>query len=252
VPQSGDGGNGQENARAIETPRLPGWRGRYLPSLIGVAGSMVIIGLWFGVRLALAESSRTLCLTNERRISSALLLYCQDHDGCLPPPEYPAAPRGWRHWFGLLEAYLPSEEPLLCPKLDVRGAKSPRGYEFATTYALNERFFGRFGPGPFPLENLELPANTAMLVEAGAWWFPGRGTRAISPQYFDTVASVEMFPAPHGGKMNVAAADGHVVSVKPAHYGRDGHDPLLGRLGGTVYNWNGGHPNGDTGGAPRE
>jgi prepilin-type processing-associated H-X9-DG protein len=121
-----------------------------------------------------------------------------------------------------------------------------------SSYALNERFFGRFAPGAFPIDNLELPAKTALLVEAGPWLHPSRGTKTINHIYFDIANSGGMFPSPHGGKMNVAAADGHVTAVRPAHYAPEGHDPLFGRIGGSMYNWNGGHPNGDTGGPPRE
>ncbi len=72
------------------------------------------------------------------------------------------------------------------------------------------------------------------------------------PTYSDTGAAPLAYPSPHDRRMNVTAADTHTATVKVAHYRPAGHDPLYGRLGGNIYNWNGGHPNGDTAGPPRE
>jgi prepilin-type processing-associated H-X9-DG protein len=94
-----------------------------------------------------------------------------------------------------------------------------------------------------------------MLVESGAVRNrTGKDASSvwIESIYHDTAGRAAAFPALHDERMNVAAADGHVATVKPAHYAMNGHDPLLGRLGGSIYNWNGGHPNGDTAGPPKE
>lgn len=228
---------------------------RWAAPLLVLAVAAAIF-LWLGLREALASATKTRCITNERRISSAILLYCQDHDGRLPLPEYEAAPGKWRHWFGLLQSYLPPDEELVCPQIDIRGARErEHGYPFGTSYALNARFFGTFTAGPFPLENLEMPAQTAMLVESQPFLEPAGqpgAQRLILTLYHDTTGLASAYPSLHEGRMNVAAADGHVATVKPAHYEPNGHDRLLGRLGGTIYNWNGGHPNGDTSGPPWE
>ena len=79
---------------------------------------------------------------------------------------------------------------------------------------------------------------------------PARNTARAA--YTDTATEPESYRSPHAGRMNVAAADTHTVNIKVAHYNTAGHDPLLGRLGAAVYNWNGGHPNGDTAGPPHE
>jgi len=208
------------------------------------------------IRWQYTESAKTACLSNERRLATALLLYQQDHDGRLPPPDYALPDGEWRHWVGILQPYITHEEITVCPVNGARGAREPRhGYLFPYSYALNERFFGVFGPGPFPLENLEIPAQTALLVESGGWRgrAPGGQTGLWSASvYTDTARWPAAYPSPHDERMNVAAADGHVVTVKVAHYQPGGHDPLYGRLGGTIYNWNGGHPNGDLGGPPIE
>jgi hypothetical protein len=75
--------------------------------------------------------------------------------------------------------------------------------------------------------------------------------------YSDTLDRVDGFcpyPSPHAGKMVVVAADGHAEVIDIEHYTREdgAHDRLYGRLGKDLYNWNGGHPNGETDRPPRE
>lgn len=204
------------------------------------------------------EAAKTGCLTNERRLATALLLYGQDHDGRLPPPEYRLPDDTWRHWLDILRPYISQEEITTCPSNPVEGAVEPfRGYSYSSGYALNCRFYNVFDPGPFPIENLELPAQTVLLVEGGSFPLkqisgvnvPGLGAMSL---YTDTAEWPFAYRSPHKGRMNVVAADGHTVSLKIAHYTPTGHEARYGRLGGSIYNWNGGHPNGDTGGPPRE
>jgi prepilin-type processing-associated H-X9-DG protein len=204
-----------------------------------------------------AQSAKTRCQTNQRRLSTALLLYAQDHDGRLPPTDYRLPNGKWRNWLTILLPYIGQDNIAVCPANPAGGARDPFfGYPYPYSYALNSRFFDWFHPGSFPIENLEIPAQTALLVEGGSYRADGPFGAPAYPwatsRYWDMAWWPNVYPSPHNRRMNVAAADGHVVSVKVAHYRPDGHDPLYGRLGGSIYNWNGGHPNGDTGGPPHE
>jgi prepilin-type processing-associated H-X9-DG protein len=80
---------------------------------------------------------------------------------------------------------------------------------------------------------------------------PGAG-RWITHTYWDTGADPNAYPSPHARRTNIVALDGHIQTISVAHYGPANHDAEYGRLGGRVFNWNGGFPNGDTSGAPRE
>jgi len=227
---------------------------RVAPALAVVAAVGLTIPL---LNWQFAESRRTACLSNQRRLSLALLVYSQDYEGCLPPPEYRLTDGRWRTWIDLLGAYVTREGLTVCPANPATDARNPFfDYPYPHSYALNQRFNGVFAPGPFPVANLEIPAQTALLVEGG--WFRAGGPfgRPSYPwamsRYWDTAWWPNVYPSPHGGRMNVAAADGHTASVRVAHYAPAGHDPLYGRLGGSIYNWNGGHPNDETGSPPRE
>lgn len=201
---------------------------------------------------------RTVCLSNLRRLSTALLLYSQDHDGRLPPHQYQTARKEWRHWVDLLGFYIRGQSITRCPaQPDWPNLRDPyHGIPFESDYALNRRFFGVFGPGPFPIENVELPGQTVLLVEAGPYRHGGPFAAPSYPWamiwYWDTAWWPNAYGSPHSGLMNVATADGKAVTLKVEHYTKDGHDALHGRLGKAVYNWNGGFPNKRTDGAPLE
>lgn len=199
------------------------------------------------------ETDRVECLSNLRRISEALLLYAQDHNGCLMPPDYPTA-HGYRTWVDISRTYLGQRGLNTCPANPAPHCiQAIHHFPFPHSYALNQRFWNVFFKGPFPLDNLELADQTALLVESG----PIRGRPAGKPCesldfYWDTAWWPQAYPSPHGGKMNVVAADGHAVTLTVAHYDSNHHNAIYGRLGGRIFNWNGGHPNGDTGSAPYE
>lgn len=70
-------------------------------------------------------------------------------------------------------------------------------------------------------------------------------------EYGDTMdryGSYFPYPSTHNGLMAVVAADGHGVILNVQHYTtKDGsHDRGYGRIGSGIYNWNGGHANGET------
>jgi prepilin-type processing-associated H-X9-DG protein len=198
------------------------------------------------------ESNKVACLTIERRVGTALLLYAQDHDGNLPVPEYTKSDGSQRTWVNLLQSYLAQDEKLSCPLLDMSNVKDRSGkYSVASSLTLNERFFGKFSSGAFPLDNLEIPGQTAMVVEGGPYTLSPSGNKSGEITYSDLFTHRSWYNAPHTGKINVAAADGHLVTLTPPK-SIVGHDAMYGRLAGTIYNWNGGHPNGDTAGYPRD
>jgi|GEM_PF-1627016 len=203
------------------------------------------------------QMGRVRCQSNLRRLAVSLLLYAQDHDYRFPMPDRPAERGGARTWADLLKTYVDRRPIMECPWNRLGGLRrTDQGIPFASSYALNSRFWGRFAPGPYPIENLELPSQTVLLVEAGRRRADGPfGTRlleTVTHTYWDTGVSPGAYPSAHRRKMNIVAVDGHARTITVAHYDLDGHNPERGRLGGGIFNWNGGHPNGDTAGPPAE
>ncbi len=229
-----------------------------------VAGAVMIMASiplysWQKMGQQRAES-----LANLHRVVYGALLYAQDWDGRLMVPARKLPDSSWETWPDLLKAYVTDPASFDNPSNSVfsTGHKlihPTLHYEINTSYAMNRRFWDTFGPGPFPMDNLETSGQTALFVEAGPMQRKPReietDARKVSSaaiiDYGDTADIIQNrfpYPSTHYGKMVVAAADGHVSLTKVAHYSsHDGmHDPLLGRIGNGIYNWNGGHANGET------
>lgn len=210
------------------------------------------------------NSDRIASISHLHRLAYGLQLYSQDYDGDLPEP---VTTRGCIDWTERVRGYCEQQWVLHNPATQhaAKLVDPASGCRVRADYALNSRFQSTFARGPFPLYNLELPAQTALLVEAGCMTVTtGRGTKPLqykgdqaSFEYTDTQSRVRgliPYPSTHDHRIALVAADGHAVSVRVAHYSaKDGpHDQMYGRIGGAIYNWNGGRPNGHPSDPPRE
>ncbi len=218
------------------------------------------------------NQQKALSLSNMRRVANGCLLYMQDWDERMPPP-LQRTPDGFMvTWARLARPYVLldeafsnpsnpvkpfSERPLLRDPMDNRAIE--------TSYALNRRFWGEFGPGPFPAGNLEIPEKTVLIVEAGRMAADPRHpslSRSDVPGFgldlygdtTDRIGGLSPYSSVHGGKFGMVAADGHGVMARILYYSpSDGpHDRRFGRLGDSIYNWNGGYPNAETDRPARE
>jgi hypothetical protein len=216
------------------------------------------------------EQQRAVSLSNLHRLSMGLLLYTQDWDGHTMRPAERRPDGSWRTWVDALHPYVGVPTFFSDPANPVApfGPKVRHpvyGYPISSSYALNRRLWDTFSPGPFPLDNLELPGQTVLFVEAGPMWRdPRRPPRRDAERasialldYGDTTDRVQGFcpyPSPYEGRMPLAAVDGHAAIVRVMHYSaaEGPHDPLYGRIGDNIYDWNGGYLNGQTDSPPRE
>jgi hypothetical protein len=201
--------------------------------------------------------ARAACLTNERRLALGLLLYSEDYETCLPPPSAAGIDGRKVFWTDAVSPYLVEKHLFQCPWNNATGALEIQSHQpYPCSYALNERFFGYFAPGPYPLSNLEIPAQTALLVEAGKLRtdgpFSAPSGLLAACSYSDVMGNGSLYPSPHGKMMSVVTVQGNAVLIKVEHYKAGMHDPEYGRIGDDIYNWNGGFPNGKTVGPPHE
>lgn len=242
-------------------------RGRWRRWLLAASVLAALLGLPSLLSWQQRGLNRAAGLSNIRRVAYGALLYSQDWDGRFMPIARRRETGDWQTWPQTLSPYVGTPATFSNPANPVQESlKHPsEGYPVLTSFAFNRRFWDTFAPGPFPLENLELPAQTALFVGAGPMWrdpleAPRRradGTDTALLEYGDTLDRRDGFspyPSPHDGQTVVAAADGHGILVKVQHYtaSQGEHDRLFGRIGGDIYNWNGGHPNGETDRPSRE
>jgi len=218
------------------------------------------------VRWQQMSEERALSLSNVRRIGQGALLYSQDWDSNTMPPAFEISERVWMTWPRLLQPYVSPNSTFSNPSNPLvpfhSSVRDPvNEYPIDSAYAINHRLWNTFSPGPFPLDNLELPDQTVLFAGAGRMWRnPLRWTEGPNIgllAYGDTMdryLGLSPYPSTHDGRMAVVAADGHGVLLTVQHYSpTDGpHDAMYGRLGSGLYNWNGGHPNGETDRPPRE
>ena len=230
-----------------------------LGGLLCVLFSVVGVGLarWQSVQQKLQSN-----FTNLRRIALGAILYAQDWDGRFMPLAHRLEGNRWRTWRNYLEPYV--EENYFLSPLNplLPNSRDPKGrYAITTAYACNYRLWDVFGKGVFPVESLDLPAQTAFFVDAGSVvqdpLRPNSARRPIAQDlYTDTTERLDgysPYPSSVEGKICVAAIDGHIVTVKVAYYQANAaHDPLVGRLGGNIYNWNGGLVQGASSSPPKE
>ncbi|MDE2126296.1 MAG: hypothetical protein KGJ62_06885 [Armatimonadetes bacterium] len=253
-------------ANAPASRRGPGAR----TGIAVVVALVVIMSIAVGplYRWQQLESQRTESISNLRQLANAFLEYSQDWDDHPMEPARPLA-SGWQLWPDDLRGYITGHSVLSNPSNRIdpdHPLEDPsRRYAVSTSYALNRRVWGVFSPGPFPLDNLELPERTAMFVEAGPMWSAPVPSETVGAShghiakltYGDTedrYSSLFAYPSLHGNRLALVAMDGHALSVVVSHYtaASGPHDSLYGRIGGHIYNWNGGHPNGRTDQPARE
>lgn len=209
---------------------------------------------------------RALSLSNIRRIGQGALQYAQDWDSETMPPAAQFSKRMWLTWPRLLQPYVSPDSTLSNPSNPLvpfhSSIRDPiHDYPIDSAYAINRRLWNTFSIGPFPLDNLELPEQTVLFVESGRMWSnPLRWSQGLNIgliDYGDTTdryAGLSPYPSTHDGRMAVVAADGHGIILTVLHYETKDlpHDVLYGRIGSGIYNWNGGHANGETDRPPKE
>jgi hypothetical protein len=209
---------------------------------------------------------KALSLSNMRRVATGCLIYAEDWDERMPPPSQRQRDGFVLGWPRLVRPYVQLDEAFSNPSNPVTPfpvhalLHDPEdGRPIETSYAINSRFWGFFVSGPFPFDNLEMPEQTVLLAEAGRMAadprrpsIAGPGERGMARDTYgdttDRVNGLSPYPSVHGGQFGIIAADGHGVMTRALYYDpSDGpHDKRLGRVEDGVYNWNGGHPNGET------
>lgn len=172
--------------------------------LVVIAIIAIIAALLFPVFAHARESARQVsCLSNQRQIGSALMLYAQDYDEVLPRA-FTGTNQGTRRdgrsvrWANLVSPYVRSQAVFSCPDAKLKYAPptraNPTSYDDGA-YGINQAYAtarfnnsGQFHTSPTgrPLVLQSVPAETVILADGGGYsefvW--GETTGDNSPQFF--------------------------------------------------------------------
>ena len=188
-----------------------------LVELLVVMAVIVILAtmLYPGVAKARSKANQTVCLSNVRQLSMAILMYAQDYGGRLLPAAQSRLDQGAGPetliWPAYLAPYAQSTEIFICPE-----AKGESFY--ADTWAergrlsigLNRDLEERTTNTPYPLGAIDEPATTILLADST----PGdtnspekaRGFQVQADRPPNTKSGIG---ERHNGGTNVGFLDGH-------------------------------------------
>ena len=183
------------------------------------------------------------CISNQRQIGLALLLYANDHDGQLPPTSHSTGSMFIQYsWIYQLADYLGKmDEVRVCPADEPDRQRTVINRK-ATSYVLNDIVFDpdEYGPQYNSLQNLPYPARTALLFILSAdlnisptwdhahcadWYSWGALTAGIEVDRHRVGARAADRCK---GSTNILYADGHVENIKARDLKRlvdAGHNP---------------------------
>ncbi len=187
--------------------------------LVVIAIIAILAAILFPVFARAREKARqTSCLSNEKQIALAVLMYVQDYDERMPV----SRSTGGENWRETVSPYIKNEQIWVCPSRDagLTTCHTQYGHGDSTTF-MGQLHSGSYGSngwqgggsnyadgsnGVFNIKiaKIKAPASTAMLFEcdcfclipAFTWWdtsWPG----AVHDKY------------PHNEGQNIAYCDGH-------------------------------------------
>ncbi|MFO1461802.1 MAG: prepilin-type N-terminal cleavage/methylation domain-containing protein [Verrucomicrobiota bacterium] len=228
-------------------------------TLVELLVVLAIVALLAGILLPSVAKARTLshaarCTSNLHQFGLAAQMYWDDHGGRAFSERTVRTNGGWRYWFGWLQdgaegerafdptsgalwAYLPSRAVDTCPALNrcpARFKSKARGAAFG--YAYNLLVGPRGMPGILPLQ-VGRPSQLGIFTDGGQvndFLSPASAEHPMLEEfyYFDTNALSATVHFRHGGRAQVAFADGHVAAEVPREGSLDLRIPgeVVGRL----------------------
>lgn len=144
--------------------------------LVVIAIIAILAAILFPVFARAREKARqTSCLSNEKQLGMAVLMYTQDYDECFPRCYYypnPAAggSAGYFHWSWTASSYIRNNQVFVCPSDKSRGLEPTNSFDYQVphlSYVANEAVMGR--PRAFfravSQADLESSAETILLVD---------------------------------------------------------------------------------------
>jgi len=170
------------------------------------------------------------CLSNQRQIGSAMMLYVDEWDGTYPSGWFgmPGSSNAYDWKYALLPL-LGSTEVFRCPSNPVGGKEfdqtSGPGVRLSISYAPNRSAIPRWGLDgervtresdvPEPAGTIMLVENRSRWVDQGVWAVSQHGDEIFPPEGYSQPETMGPFHT-HRGLVNIVFMDGHAKPTKLA------------------------------------
>jgi len=194
--------------------------------LVVIAIIAILAAILFPVFARAREAARSAsCRSNLKQLASAVQMYVQDNDGMMlscrlnysgaNSPLRPGAQ--WHDWADMLYPYVKNAGAYVCPSaMDYRPNS---GYGRNGGYGLNWVYMANFST-VHPVDSVASPANTIVLTDSANYYCVG-GKGGPGAGWWAHVQ------ARHNDSVNIAWADGHVTTRKPAQFEDDSRNANL-------------------------
>jgi prepilin-type N-terminal cleavage/methylation domain-containing protein/prepilin-type processing-associated H-X9-DG protein len=197
--------------------------------LVVIAIIAILAAILFPVFAQAREKARqTSCLSNQKQIGTAIMMYVQDYDEYMPAVVLSQATPNLR-WHEQIQSYIKSAQVFKCPsnpsRLFVAGTVTPNTYP--NHYLGNGNYNPGAGPGTGfnfrrPMDGTDTSGNPAT-TNLAAIQTPAqcllvsenKGARTGSSVYSISAANGGMDFTNHLRMTNFVFADGHVKAMKP-------------------------------------
>jgi prepilin-type N-terminal cleavage/methylation domain-containing protein/prepilin-type processing-associated H-X9-DG protein len=202
--------------------------------LVVIAIIAILAAILFPVFAQAREKARQInCVSNLKNVSTALMLYVQDHDEKLPYYENRPRPGFRNFWFDQLEPYLKARQIHVCPSLRVNSddwTVTPRVIGYGVN-AGNHVFPNYTDLTPTSLASFSTPSGVLTMCDS-AFMDPRLGSAGYPVVYCPLRVGPAIPPngavaARHFGGSSVAFLDGHVKSMKLEQIIQGGKDPQI-------------------------
>ncbi len=210
--------------------------------LVVIAIIAILAAILFPVFAKAREKARqTSCLSNERQLATAILMYAEDYRGTLP--RWHSNVNNWWTWRGMVFPYVKNAELYVCDSNPAslkwardEDASGNRNW-VRRSYAVSRAVCGsennpsgngtRDRPTGSKLSMVRWPASTCLIFEHSHTW---PGANLLDQTSWSARKISNDLAAPHNGGFNLAFCDGHAkwmlpeTSGDPSVWDRDSHD----------------------------
>jgi prepilin-type N-terminal cleavage/methylation domain-containing protein/prepilin-type processing-associated H-X9-DG protein len=188
--------------------------------LVVIAIIAILAAILFPVFAQAREAARkTSCLSNQKQLGTAMLMYCQDYDETYPNwrtlvPVSAEYPNGKITWVENMQPYCKNKQLWRCPS-DSGATANPATQN---SYWLNAHVFRwsgitATGPSSINLAEVKYPATTIVLCDGptndGQHVWPGPPTEWVND------ATNQRSQTRHAGGANYSFVDGHSKWYRP-------------------------------------